>query len=516
MIHPEVETPRDDDDVLQDFRHFQLEKNYNHLLLMGPALTRDFLEKVNADLVPRRTYLFGYELNTKKILFVSGLFLLFFTSLFGAVVMWFTDFFDNAVLSTMVISNSSKNLRLWTNPPPKALISVYIFNYTNLEEFDAKLEKKLRVNEVGPYVYEETLQKVNVQFSEDGTRVSYQEKRSYKFRPDMSKGKQSDQVYVPNIPLMAGTAITKHHNYFARLAFSSFLTGIDEQPFVKLAADQYIIGYRNRLVDLSQSWSWLNGQDMHGVEKVGLLSAKIGVNPHVFTMNTGKADIDRLGLIEKLNGHEQFDYWSTSDCNRYVSSDAIYASAEEKSENQCFCSLSSGECPLRGVFNVTPCNYGIPMFISNPHFHGADETLLQAVDGLKTMRKKDIQTYINLHPTMGFAMSGRVVFQANIQVQKAYGVYQMDRFQDGLMLPLAWLKAEIKEESLPEIFLELIYDATYTLKGVKMAFQYGFLLTTLVTLFCLVLVLRNTWERPRRARDSVRRLHRQDTDVIEI
>lgn len=34
-------------------------------------------------------------------------------------------------------------------------------------------------------------------------------------------------------------------------------------------------------------------------------------------MNTGKTDINKLGVIEKLNGKDHFDYWSTEECNRY-------------------------------------------------------------------------------------------------------------------------------------------------------------------------------------------------------
>lgn len=46
------------------------------------------------------------------------------------------------------------------------------------------------------------MERVNVKFDDDGNTVSYQEKRSYEFRPDLSKGRQSDQVTVPNLALM--------------------------------------------------------------------------------------------------------------------------------------------------------------------------------------------------------------------------------------------------------------------------------------------------------------------------
>lgn len=67
--------------------------------------------------------------------------------------------------------------------------------------------------------------------------------------------------------------MSKYHNYFARLAFSSFLTGLDEKPFVTLPADKFIMGYHNKLLDLSQSWTRLNGMEPQSSETVGILAS---------------------------------------------------------------------------------------------------------------------------------------------------------------------------------------------------------------------------------------------------
>lgn len=71
MIYPDIETFRRNSetlDAMPEFKPHHLEKNYNQIFMKGPALTKDFLEKMNTDIVPKKTYLFGYELNTKKIL----------------------------------------------------------------------------------------------------------------------------------------------------------------------------------------------------------------------------------------------------------------------------------------------------------------------------------------------------------------------------------------------------------------------------------------------------------------
>lgn len=59
----------------------------------------------------------------------------------------------------------------YLNPPFSPIIKVHVFNYTNIEEFVSGIDKKLKVKEVGPYVYEEALQKTNVQYNED--RITY-------------------------------------------------------------------------------------------------------------------------------------------------------------------------------------------------------------------------------------------------------------------------------------------------------------------------------------------------------
>lgn len=42
---------------------------------------------------------------------------------------------------------------LWKTPQAAVYVKVYIFNVTNHEEFLAGIDKKLRFQEVGPYIY---------------------------------------------------------------------------------------------------------------------------------------------------------------------------------------------------------------------------------------------------------------------------------------------------------------------------------------------------------------------------
>lgn len=63
---------------------------------------------------------------------------------------------------------------LWKNPPFKTNLKIHVFNYTNVEEFLNGKDDKLKVRDVGPYVYQEESSKTNLNFSENDREVTYQ------------------------------------------------------------------------------------------------------------------------------------------------------------------------------------------------------------------------------------------------------------------------------------------------------------------------------------------------------
>lgn len=45
-----------------------LEKNCSQIFVKGPAITREFFEKINNDVVPQKTAFFGYQMNTRRVI----------------------------------------------------------------------------------------------------------------------------------------------------------------------------------------------------------------------------------------------------------------------------------------------------------------------------------------------------------------------------------------------------------------------------------------------------------------
>ncbi|KAI5640441.1 CD36 family domain-containing protein [Phthorimaea operculella] len=77
----------------------------------------------------------------------------FVLSLIGTVFFCFTSTINDVILSNMVIRNNSLAYSIWRRPNVQPLMKVHIFNYTNWEAVRDGYEDKLKVEDVGPYVY---------------------------------------------------------------------------------------------------------------------------------------------------------------------------------------------------------------------------------------------------------------------------------------------------------------------------------------------------------------------------
>ena len=68
----------------------------------------------------------------------------------------------------------------------------------------------MRVEEVGPFVYEEKWVREGVEWSEDNSVVSYRMRRTYHHRPDLSRGALTDEVILPNVPMFVSFNVKSH------------------------------------------------------------------------------------------------------------------------------------------------------------------------------------------------------------------------------------------------------------------------------------------------------------------
>lgn len=101
----------------------------------------------------------------------------------------------------MRLWNDTLSYYYWQRPGVIRLTKLYIYNVTNPEGFLKGDKPKLR--EIGPFVYKEDMEKVNIKFHENFT-VSYQHKKILRFVPELSIDKNT-RIVTPNIPLLVST-----------------------------------------------------------------------------------------------------------------------------------------------------------------------------------------------------------------------------------------------------------------------------------------------------------------------
>lgn len=92
-----------------------------------------------------------------------------------------------------------------------------------------------------------------------------------------------------------------------------------------------------------------------------------------------------------------------------------------------------------GVFDMTPCNKGAPIFLSYPHFLEADPFFLQQVGGLKPNFTKH-RTYLDIEPQTGTPVDFIVRIQANVNLQTKNTKAPQMR---SVILPVFWQEFSI-------------------------------------------------------------------------
>ncbi|CAH1405820.1 unnamed protein product [Nezara viridula] len=466
----------------------------------------------------------------KGIVVCTLLSLLFIGSFSGACLMWFTEIYYDEIINQLTIRDGSDVYEAWRKPPVKPLICVHVFNYTNFEEYAKKIDKKLKIEEVGPYCYRETLEKKNVTFSEDGKKVTYGDTRKHKFEPSHSKGSKDDILVVPNLALIGTIAVTKDMNRFSQIALSYFLRSLlrYSNSMITVKAHDFIFGYDDKLVELGLYVAKLLQRDVP-FEKLGILSQRAADTDDTITVLTGTNDIENIGIVSEINGEDRLYVWPEEECNRIDGSDGAFFPRHTLNNNvtlylfhnnmcrrmpfvydkevlfqgdvtamrfhaapdvyntngTCYCPESG--CAPYGLFDLSPCSEGIPLLVSFPHFLNADPSISEPFEGLHPDSEKH-EFYIDIQRLLGFTLGTVSRLQMNMRIEKSKYTNLLKEFPNNLILPLFWI--QVSAEEMPPELYNIIYHSTFTVKRMQVVLRWGLLLFTLLLLYFLVVYSR--------------------------
>ena len=337
-----------------------------------------------------------------------------------------------------------------------AIWSIYFFNTTNPDA--VALGEKPKLHEFGPYMYEVTIRKANVEYHEWNGTVSYNESSAFRYLASRSKGAEEDKFVFPNIPLIA-VARGKKDSYFDRYHQPALDRHSNETLFVTFTVAEILHkGKQSPLLKTYHETLQLHDELLNHNYKLGLFQpqtyytrgstseVKIGREPLLreigkLTRWAGMSKLSwngKCGLISGSDGTifpphitESQDYpvfvplfYRSVDFHfkgeirtadgvngyRFDLQQEVLEYPGKSDENSCFCQDSvdwmdptsqedtnaTGKCPYNGTVGY-PSYYEFDFIMSLPHFlYGAPE-LRSMVEGMSPDENLH-QSYFELEP----------------------------------------------------------------------------------------------------------------------
>lgn len=404
---------------------------------------------------------------------------------------------------------------IWKKLPVNVYLYVYIFNITNPEEFLSGKEK-LKIQEIGPYVYQEFLENSNITFNDNGT-MSYIPRRTVTYVPEMSVGNpEKDIVNVPNVPFLGVLSALHDAGFFVNYPIVQLANAMGAKSILNISVYDYLWGYEDSMVTLVSGIvpNFIN------FRKFGLLDRMYDDGENTVTVNLRKnanmtSEKGRYLSIDKYNGSPGLAQWGYVEtegnetregnliCNTiqgategiifpshldkhvmfrvyrkafcrtlpiifkkevftesglpgylYTLTDDFADTPDQNPDNECYCRKMK-TCLKKGLSNVTPCYYNMPVALSLPHFLDADPSLPENVEGLKPDRKKH-ESFAIIQQTIGMPIYFHSRNQINLIMHPTRYNPKIAAFNN-MTIPLFW--SDMNIQSLPtylHILLKLI------------------------------------------------------------
>ncbi|KAL5012435.1 hypothetical protein ScPMuIL_010986 [Solemya velum] len=460
-----------------------------------------------------------------------------FVAFIGAALMttglvlyfWMPTIVDSLVESEAALTKDSVMFEDWSELKIPMVSEFYVFHVVNPEE--VVNGSKPVVEERGPYVYRQRLFRDGIVFNDDGT-VSYDLRQSFYFERNLSVGSETDTFTTLNIPAVAVNHGMRHMPSLTRM-FAEAVLLLDEEPlFLELSVKDFLWGYQDAFINRMSLILPTVGQDFS--DHFGLLYQKNGTKMGSYRIASGANDISKLGEILTWNGLSTLTQWGTDQCRMINGSDgtifpplldrnrtlyfynpfycrslplvyesdsevkdlatyqfvvpsSAFASPDQNLANEGFCT-PLGNCPPSGMINISHCNSGGPVLLSQPHFRDADPALQNSVLGLQP-DPENHRTVMELESKTGVILRGTQRTQINIYVDKDQ--FRVEKRFNHFHLPVMWLAVNIHSEELAD----LIEDSLYKREKVAEASIYAAIAVGAFFLLCAIIfgLLQITW-----------------------
>jgi len=222
----------------------------------------------------------------------------------------FEPLVKSIIVNTVPILPNSDVTKVWITPPIRPVLKIYYFNVTNSEEYLSG--GKLRVQEIGPYVFEEKWKRDDVEWTQDEEEVSFRMKKTYHHRPDLSKGSLSDPVILPNVPMFGMLSKLRLTGPSVLEGGNAYLGVMDppQHVFEKRTVQEVTWGYNHSLVHLANQ---ILQEEEKLPELYGYFYGKNNTDDGEWNIMTGKTGVENLGDVVNIENRTTVDTWFDSE-----------------------------------------------------------------------------------------------------------------------------------------------------------------------------------------------------------
>ncbi|XP_023934291.1 protein croquemort isoform X2 [Bicyclus anynana] len=422
----------------------------------------------------------------------------------------------------MILRNGSTSFDIWKALPIPIYMECFLFNITNVEDILAGKNVSIELKEMGPYVFREINQKVNITWNHNGT-VTFRNQRFWYFKPELSNGSLSDNITSIN-PIIATIAYTVRH----------------ERIMVKVFVDMVLRMYHRSMFVTAPAQHWLfDGVQDPVLDMVGRIPALPYTIPFdrfgwfykrngsidadgVFTINTGSEDFSKLGKMERWQysnktvyreqcgtvqgsagelwnlqrDQQEISIYAADLCTQmtlpysgkvmkhgiegveFAANDSLFDNGHKYPNQACFCDeVRDNNCMPAGAFNVSACKYGAPAFVSLPHLLGMDSYYPSKIKGLNPDPKHNFK--MSIEPVTGMPLAISAQLQANALIRHIPGVSLNNQLPDpDVLLPMFWFREDI------EVSGEYVTFAKAAL-GVRFGLPYALYVSIMIGLLLI-------------------------------
>ncbi|XP_018359576.1 PREDICTED: sensory neuron membrane protein 1-like isoform X1 [Trachymyrmex cornetzi] len=415
--------------------------------------------------------------------------------IFG-ILLWcgFPALIKSQIKKAVQLKPGSEIRDMWSVVPFPLDFKVYMFNITNPDEI--KEGKKPRVQEVGPFFYDEYKVKFDLVDREDEDSVEYSMKTTWFFNPKKSNGLTGEEIMVfPHLMILGMVGATLLDKPAAIGVVGKAVDSIFHKPdsifvtakakdilFDGLPVDCDVKDFAGSAVcNLLKTEAKDLIPDGENRYKFSLFGGKNGTGvPERMKVLRGVRNYKEVGQVLEFNGKPALDIWPEDHCNAFNGTDSTIfaplfgpdddvvsfgyeicrslsaqferhtkvkgvktlrytANLGDMSTNpmeKCFCPTPE-TCMTRNFYDMTKC-LGVPIIGSLPHFYDTDGKYLEMVDGLHP-NQDEHEIDMDFEPMTATPIRAHKRLQFNMFIQPVAKFKLMKNFPNAL-LPLFWVE----------------------------------------------------------------------------